>query len=148
MSTLTSQDYCSTITAKNSPKDIYDKISTVSSWWSTNFEGNATHLGDIFTVRFKNGDWYKIKIDELIPDKKIVWNVIDADQTWHDNRKEWIGTKIIWEISPENNGSRVDMTQLGLTPDLECYDRCKKGWDFLVNESLAKYLAEGAGMPV
>ncbi len=142
------QDYHSSLTVQIAPEEAVDKISQVSKWWSLNFEGSSSKTGDVFTVRFKNGDWYKIKIEELIPGKKIMWDVIGSDQTWHEDRDEWTGTKIVWEISPVKNGSKVTMTHLGLTPEVECYDQCKRGWDYLSKESLYKYLTEGVGMPV
>lgn len=147
MATAITQDYQSIITAKIAPTEASNKISQVSKWWSLNFEGSSKP-GDVFTVRFKNGDRYEIKVEELIPGKKIVWDVIDADQTWHEDRDEWTGTKIICDISPDKNGSKVTMTHLGLVPEFECYDRCKLGWDYLLKESLYKYLSEGTGMPV
>lgn len=142
------QDYQNSLTVQIVPEEAVDNISQVAKWWSLVLEGNSSKPGDVFTVRFKGGDWYKIEIDEIIPDKKIVWNVIDSDQTWHEDRKEWAGTRIVWEISSAENGSKVTMTHLGLTPEAECYTQCKKGWDYLINESLYKFLTEGAGLPV
>ncbi len=84
----------------------------------------------------------------MIPDNKIVWDVIDAEQTWHEDRHEWKGTKIVWDISPDKNGSSVTMTHRGLVPEFECYDRCKLGWDYLITESLSAFLTSGAGKPV
>src|SRR5262249_21490821 len=124
---MKTQDYHNRITTKTSPKETFNKISQVSNWWSKNIEGSFSKVGDVFTSHFKSGDWYKIKIDEMIPDKKIVWNVIGSDQTWHEDREEWTGTKIVWEISPVNPGSEVSMTHIGLIPEAECYDQCKKG---------------------
>jgi hypothetical protein len=141
------QDYHSNITADITPEETFDKISRVNEWWSTNLEGSSSKLRDVFTVHFKSGDWYKIKIDELIPGKKIVWDVIDAEQTWHEDRKEWTGTKIIWEISPVKNGSKVSMTHLGLIPEFECYDKCTMGWDWLMQKSITSLLTEGKGLP-
>lgn len=37
--------------------------------------------------------------------------------------------------------------QKDLIPEMECYDDCKPGWDFYLNESLAKLLNEGRGLP-
>lgn len=142
------QDYHSSITADIAPEEVFDKISHVNEWWSTHFEGSSSKLGDNFTVRFSNGDWYKIKIDELTPGKKIVWNVTDAEQTWHEDRKEWAGTKIVFEISPLKNGSQVTMTHIGLIPEAECYNKCKVGWDYLMQKSLSMLLKENKGFPV
>jgi len=146
---VNSIDYRTVLTTNISPREASEKIPQVSKWWSTIFEGSSSKVGDMFTVRFKKtGDWYTIRIDEMSPDKKIVWHVIDAEQTWHEHRKEWVGTTIIWEISPANNGSTITMTHRGLIPDFECYDKCKMGWDYLLKESLYKFLTRGAGQPV
>ena len=145
---MKTQDYQGSITTKFTPKETMNRISNVSKWWSLNVEGSSSKVGDVFTSHFKSGDWYRIKIDEVVPDKKIVWDVIASDQTWHEDRDEWTGTKIVWEISPVKNGSEVTMTHLGLTPQAECYDQCKRGWDYLLQQSLQKYLTEGTGMPV
>jgi len=141
------QDYHRSITASVTPQAALEKISRVSQWWAKDFEGKSDEPNDVFTVRFKNGDWYTIKIVELIPGKKILWDVIDAEQTWHEDRKEWAGTNIVFEISPLKNGSKVTLTHSGLTPEAECYDKCKMGWDYLMQKSLSKFLTEGIGLP-
>jgi hypothetical protein len=146
---MSSQDYHASVTATILSKETFNKISQVSKWWSAAFEGSSSNVGDVFTVRFKkSGDWYTIRIDAMIPNQKIEWSVVDAEQTWHENRKEWVGTRIVWEIVPEKNGSKVTMAHLGLVPEFECYEKCKIGWDYLLKESLYKYLTVGTGTPV
>ncbi len=144
MSKINTQDYRRRIKTPATAKEAFAKISQVPWWWSKDFEGSSSKPGDVFTVRFKNGARYTIRISQFIPDKKIIWDVIDADQTWHEDRDEWNGTKMIWEISPEMNGSTVTMTHQGLLPNLECYEKCTKGWDYLLNqEGLYKILILG-----
>jgi len=48
-------------------------------------------------------------VEEAIPDKKVVWKCIDTliDIAEHKNKREWIGTKIVWEILPEINGTKI-----------------------------------------
>jgi len=146
---MKTQGYHSSISVKSSPRETFDGISNVAGWWSKNFEGKSSKVNDVFTVRFPSGDMYKIRIGEIDPNKRIVWEVIDAYQGWVKNTSEWAGTKIVWEIKKENNdGVSLDMTHIGLVPEIECYDRCNKGWNWLMQESLAKYLTEGKGLPV
>ena len=145
---MKTQDYHSTFVANVTAKEAFDKISSVSEWWSTNFEGESQKLNDIFTVRFPDGDMYKIKVSEFIPDKKIAWQVIDSHQTWVANATEWTGTKILWEVSAQKEDTRIDMTHIGLAPSIECYDKCTLGWDYLLNKSLFKFLSENKGLPV
>jgi hypothetical protein len=144
---MNDKSYSKTIEAKVSPSEAIKKICDVHAWWGKNFEGKSNNEGNVFTVRFKNGDMYKMKIAEVTADKKIVWDVIDAHQTWVKEPTEWIGTKIIWEIKENDDGSEIHFTHLGLVPELECYDNCKQGWDYLMLQSLLELLNTGKGMP-
>ena len=83
------QDYRGKISANITPQEAFDKISRVSEWWGKNFEGKSSKVNDVFTVRFPSGDMYKIRIAETDPDKRIVWDVIDAFQGWVKNTSEW-----------------------------------------------------------
>jgi hypothetical protein len=140
-------DYQSSITANVTPKDAVDKISRVSEWWAKDFEGKSEEPNDVFTVRFKNGDMYKVKVSEIIPNKKVIWEVIDSNQGWHANHTEWVGTKIVWEVFPQKDGTEVKMTHVGLVPEFECFDKCSLGWDYLMEKSLQKLLNDNEGMP-
>jgi uncharacterized protein YndB with AHSA1/START domain len=144
---LGSQDYHISITADITPKEALDKISRVSEWWATNFEGSSQKLNDVFTVRFGSGDMYKVKVTEFIPDKKFVWQVIDSHQGWVANETEWTGTKILWEVSAQKDDTQIDMTHIGLVPIIECYDKCTQGWDYLLQKSLLRFLTENKGLP-
>jgi hypothetical protein len=144
---MTTQDYHSRFTANISPGEAFEKISRVSEWWSKNFEGKSQKPNDVFTVRFSSGDMYKAKVSEMLPDNKIIWEFIDAYQGWVKNPTEWVGTKIIWEVAPQKDSVEVKMTHSGLVPELECFDTCTKGWHYLMQESLFKFLNEGKGLP-
>jgi hypothetical protein len=146
---MKTQDYHSSVIVKSSPKEAFDGIANVPGWWSKDFGGKSSKVNDVFTVRFPSGDMYKVRIAEIIPDKKVVWDVIDAYQGWVKNSSEWKGTRIVWEIIKDNDGKvSVDMTHVGLVPALECFDRCTQGWDYLTQQSLSKFLNEGKGLPV
>jgi hypothetical protein len=141
------QDYRTAIVANVTPKEAFDKIARASEWWANNFEGSSQQLDDVFTVRFGNGDMYKLKVSEFIPDQKITWQVIDSNQTWVTNITEWTGTKILWEVSAQEDGTRIDMTHIGLGPSLDCYDKCIQGWDYLLHKSLIGLLTDNKGLP-
>ena len=145
---MNNQDYHSSIVVHNTPEEVFGKISCVAEWWAKNFEGKSQEADDVFTVRFRNGDMYKTRIAEVVPGSKIVWEFIDTYQRWVKNSAEWVGTKIIWEISPHKDGAEVKMTHQGLVAELECFDQCTKAWNYLTQESLFKLLDEGKGLPV
>ncbi|MDF2433285.1 MAG: hypothetical protein JWP44_2916 [Mucilaginibacter sp.] len=140
------QNYNCRITAKISPSEAFGGINRVSEWWTENLEGNSNNLDDVFTVTF--GETFAtLKIIEFEPNKKVVWLVSDCNLQWLKDKKEWVNTKLIWEISTENNATQISMTHLGLVPTVECYSDCEKGWNFYIKESLFKLLTEQKGVP-
>jgi hypothetical protein len=139
-------NYHAGITAKTTVAEAFDKINQVSSWWSQNFEGSAQKPGDAFTVRFGEV-WKNFAVVESVAGKRIEWEVTDCHLPWLADRKEWTNTFLVWEFSAGKDCTQIDFTHVGLIPEMECYDDCKPGWDFYLNESLAKLLNEGRGLP-
>jgi hypothetical protein len=143
---MRNQGYERSFTVMNKPQEVFDAICQVSDWWTTNFEGCAKRLGDVFSVRFGE-TFVQFEISEVAGGKKIVWLVTDCYLHWLNDKKEWKGTKIAWEVSAKNGATKIDFTHRGLVPGIECYDQCVKGWNFYVMESLLKLLTEGKGLP-
>ena len=129
------------------PGQSCDAISRVAEWWAKDFQGQSKRPGDVFTVRFEKGDSFKLKVAEVIPDRRIVWEVLDANQKWVKDPAEWVGTKIIWDINEVSGGTEIRFTHLGLVPDLECFGTCQLAWDYLMQKSLAGLLSTGTGLP-
>lgn len=144
---MSEQNYQCSITANVSAKEAMDKISQVNLWWVANIEGSSKELNDIFTVRFSGDTFVTFKITEYVPDKKVVWYVTDCYLSWLKDKTEWNNTKVDWEISTDNNSTTINMTHIGLTPEVECYDGCVKGWNQYVKDSLLKLLTTGEGLP-
>ncbi|HET9174052.1 MAG TPA: SRPBCC domain-containing protein [Candidatus Saccharimonadales bacterium] len=126
---------------------MIDSIAQVSKWWAKDFTGNASNIGDTFTVKFKAGDTFTLKVIEIIPDKKVLWEVLDAYQGWVQDPKEWVGTRIMWNIAPVDDNTEVRFTHEGLVPTLECYGTCQAAWEYLMKQSLAALLNTGTGLP-
>ncbi len=143
-----SEDYHTSIVVQRSPKASQEAIGHVSEWWAKNVTGSSVQSGDEFTVQF--GDTFvKFKVSEYIPGRKVVWEVLDCNLHWlpAKDRKEWKGTQVVWEIRAQNGGSKIEMTHVGITPQVVCYADCKLGWDGYVQQSLYKLLTDGEGMP-
>jgi hypothetical protein len=140
------QDYTTTITVNASAAEAFNSINNVAGWWTIVFEGHSENLHDVFTVRFGE-TFITIKIIELDPYLKIGWQVIDCHKHWLKDTKEWLNTKMTWEISEVNNEMQINFTHIGLVPGIECYTGCEKAWDFYIKESLFGLLMEGKGRP-
>lgn len=134
------------ITVPLTPAEAYNGISRVSKWWSAALEGSSTSLNDIFIVAFGETSSI-IKVTEADPHKRIVWHIEDCHLHLLKDKKEWKNTSIIWELHPDGNSTRIDMTHEGLVPDLECYKNCEAGWDYYVKKSLASLLTNEKGFP-
>jgi hypothetical protein len=112
------------------------------------FEGSSDKQDEKFTIRFGSNVFKTLKVEELIPNTKVVWNVTDSliDIPELKNKTEWINTKIIWEISRQDNQTEIRLTHLGLTPKIECYNICESGWQNFT-DSLTEFVKTGIGKP-
>ncbi len=140
------QDYHTSITIKASAQEAFKQINHVSEWWSEDFEGSSQKLNDEFTVRFGETS-ITLKITAFIPGEKIAWLVTDCYKHWLKDKKEWKGTKMVWEISSLKPGTLISFTHIGLIPGMECYHGCENAWDQYIQGSLFKLLTEGKGIP-
>ena len=139
-------NYHSSITAGITPDEAYAHIANVQGWWARNFTGNASATGDTFTVRF--GDTYvEFEIRDAKPGQSVNWYVTGCHLPWLTDKTEWNGTTVNWVITPDAGGVRIDMTHIGLVPEVECFEACQKGWDGHVNGSLHNLMTEGKGQP-
>ena len=138
--------YHADITVNTTPGKAFENINNVSKWWTANCEGNSKSAGDVFTTRF--GDTFvTFKIVEVVPNKKVLWHVTDCNLHWLKDKKEWKDTEMNFEISVKGHATQINFTHLGLVPQIECYNDCKKGWDFYIKKSLYKLITTGQGLP-
>ena len=141
------KNYHKTITVNASTEEAMKKIGQVNRWWAKKTKGKTQKLNDEFTVDF--GETYvDFKVSELIPNKKVVWKVTDCNLHWINNKKEWNGTEVIFELSGKKNEAQIDFTHIGLVPGVECYKDCEVGWNEHVGDSLLKFINKGEGMPL
>ena len=53
-----------------------------------------------------------------------------------------------FEISTKDDSTEICFTNIGLQPQIECYNDCVKGWDQYIKGSLFKLITEGKGEPL
>jgi len=140
------QNYSLGLTVKASAKETMKKINQVNLWWAKNFKGQASNLNDEFSVYF--GDTFvNFRISEVIPDKKIVWQVTDCYLHWISDKTEWKDTEVIWSLTEQSEKTHIDFVHKSLTPESDCYESCKPGWTHHIRDSLLKLIEKGMGFP-
>ena len=141
-------DFTTTFVVEQNPQEVFDAINRVSEWWQGEIEGNTKNMNDVFVYRMQTFHSSTQKIIELIPNKKVVWLVIESNLTFAKKVDEWTDTKIIFEIDVINNKTQVRFTHVGLVPQFECYKDCSGAWEQLVQKSLVSLIKTGKGKKV
>jgi hypothetical protein len=145
---MSTSNYTTTIVVNNSATEVFDAINNVQGWWQGAIEGSTDKLNDEFTYRMEEIHFSKQKVVELIANKKIVWLVTDSKLNFTQDKSEWTGTKIIFDISEQNNQTQLQFTHLGLVPAIECYGGCSGAWKQLIEQSLHSLITTGKGTKV
>ncbi len=148
---MKARDFTTTILVDRSPKEAFDAINNARGWWAGlwagEIEGDTNKLGAQFTYRVPDVHYCKMKITELIPAKKVVWDVLESNIGYTKAKNEWNGTKMSFEISKKVGKTEVRFTHIGLVPAYECYGSCSDAWGTLINDSLRSLITTGKGQP-
>jgi uncharacterized protein YndB with AHSA1/START domain len=143
---MNDESFTTTFTVDQSPKEVFDAINDVRGWWGE-IRGRTDVLGAVFEYSNANVHLTTHEITELVPGKRVVWHVTDSFLHFIQDEKEWRGTDIVFEIAKKGDETEVRFTHLGLVPEFECFETCKKGWTFYVQESLRALITTGKGKP-
>ncbi|WP_417353321.1 hypothetical protein [Flavobacterium alkalisoli] len=74
---MNNQDFTTTIITDTSPSQAYKAINNVRGWWSENINGDTDKLNSEFLYHYVDVHRARMKVIEMIPDKKVVWHVLD-----------------------------------------------------------------------
>ena len=143
----TTQDYSTTISVDESPEQIFEAIKNVRGWWSGEIEGDTERLGGVFTYRYKDVHRSTQQITEFVPGKRVVWRVTDSRLQFVQQRDEWTGTRIIFDISENDGKTHLRFTHAGLVPQDECYGSCSNAGSMLINGNLRRLITTGRAQP-
>ena len=142
------ENYHCSITVDATPAEAMAHIKNVRGWWAKELEGSTEELNDQFKVIFGT-TWVDLRVIENVPGRRLVWGVTDCYLPWLNDKKEWNGTHVVFDIRVTAEGcTRIDMIHIGLVPEAECFATCEKGWDQHIKGSLFQFLTQQEGMPV
>jgi Activator of Hsp90 ATPase homolog 1-like protein len=144
---MSKQVFSTSFIADQTSDQVFAAINNVRGWWSGEITGDTNKPGAEFTYRYENMHQSKQKITEFVPGKKVVWHVTDAELTFVKDKKEWVGTYMVFEIAERGDKTELSFTHVGLLPALECYGGCSGAWGALVGGNLRKLIETGKDQP-
>lgn len=144
---MNTPDFTTTLLVDQTPQEAFKAINNVRGWWSEEIEGTTDKLNEVFKYHYEDVHLCKIKVIELIPNEKVVWQVLDNYFNFTEDEKEWTDTKVVFEISQQDHKTQIRMTHVGLVPEYECYEICKGGWTNYIQNSLSSLISTGKGKP-
>jgi hypothetical protein len=144
---MSDESYTASFTVDQSPEEVFAAINNVRGWWSGEIEGATDTLDAVFTYRYEDVHFSKQKITALVPGERVAWHVLDGYLNFTEDKTEWTGTDITFDIAPKGDRTEVRFTHVGLRPQSECFDSCSNAWGFYINGSLRTLVTTGQGQP-
>lgn len=140
-------NYSTILETGKTSNEAYTAINNVHLWWTENVEGDSKKVNDEFTVTFGE-TFIKLKVAELVNNYKVVWQVTDCYKHFLKNKKEWVNTKICFDIANRDNKKTIiTFTHFGLSSPLECFEICCDAWNGYLQGSLTSLINTGKGSP-
>jgi uncharacterized protein YndB with AHSA1/START domain len=143
MTTTIDQDYQATLEFSATPEAVFGALTTLpglGSWWTSTVTGSGEEGGEL---RFYFGDDVPtiMRVDVATPGM-VRWTCLG-----YVHLPDWAGTTVTFALSPAaGGGTTLEFRHHGLTPQLECFQMCRSGWDHFL-PSLRSYTDTGVGNP-
>jgi len=126
---------------RSSLDDAYKALATregLAAWW-TNYTRGESEVDGVLEFRFGERGGFDMKVLELTPGKRVLWKVVDGP-------KEWVGTKISWDLRKEGERSIVMFKHEGWREPVEFMHHCSTKWAVFLM-SLKSLVENGRGAP-
>jgi uncharacterized protein YndB with AHSA1/START domain len=130
---------------KTTPDNVYKALATpegVAGWWTTDTTGEDK-TGGMMTFRFTDHGRelgvFDMKIVELHPNTRVVWQVVKGPA-------EWVGTTIRFDLKPEDDFTIVLFRHEGWKEPVEFMAHCSTKWAIFLM-SLKSLVETGKGQP-
>jgi len=125
----------------SSPKNTYQALTTcegLAAWWTDNTRGESK-VGETLRFRFGDRGGFDMKVLELVPAQRVLWQVIDGPE-------EWIGTQVSFDLKQDGDYTIVLFKHQGWNEAVEFMHHCSTKWAIFLL-SLKSLLETGKGAP-
>ena len=144
---MTKQNFTTSFLVDQTPEQVFAAVNNVRGWWSEEIDGSSDKLGAEFKYHYKDLHRSIQRITEFVPNQKVVWHVLKSHINFVEDKSEWEGTHVVFEINRKDDKTELRFTHVGLVPAFECYGKCSGAWGFYINDSLHALITTGEGQP-
>lgn len=141
----TTGDYNKRIHISATPEKVFDTLTTAAEfgpWWAP-ATGSAAEGGKLRITFEGTEDPLELVVKQATRPSQVTWEVESCAFL-----PDWVGTTPAFTLSGSSDGGcDVQFQHEGLSPQLECYETCRTGWDQFL-PSLRSYLETATGDPV
>jgi hypothetical protein len=124
---------------KSALSDTYRALATrqgLAGWWTSDTRGSS-ELGGVIEFHFGVNGRIDMKVVELDPAGRLLWQVVDGPA-------DWIGSKVGFELKQEGEQTTVLFKHEGWKEQSEFMHHCSTKWgSFLL--SLKSWVESGKG---
>jgi len=116
------------ISIKTTPGRVYAALATqtgLRSWWTADSSSEERVGGKTEFGFDRRGMVFRMKIEQLDPDKRVLWSC-------HGDHPEWAGTRLIWNISHENGASTLRFAHSDWKSVTDFFAMCNSTWGELM----------------
>lgn len=129
-------------TSLTTPENVFKALTQqdeIERWWATDLSVRP-EVGSRAEFRFRQRAFVlQLEIAELVANEKVLWLARKVTPIWE-------GTRITWQITPVENGTKVHFNHDGFAQADKGYEQVRENWEYFL-ASLKSYLETGKGTP-
>jgi uncharacterized protein YndB with AHSA1/START domain len=123
------------------PKRVLVAITTegaLRKWWTADCEAKP-EVGAVDVFRFDGGNVeFRFHVDEQTP-SHVAWTCVEGPKV----PAEWVGTRVVFDLSPDGRGTMLRFGHLGWRSVEGGYAQCNTVW----GELMQRLRAQAEGRP-
>ncbi|HET6335249.1 MAG TPA: SRPBCC domain-containing protein [Polyangiales bacterium] len=131
------------IEVKASPKNTYEVLSSrqgLADWWTSDTQGDF-NVGGVIKFRFGTLGGFDMKVLELEPAKRVLWEVVGGPE-------DWIGTKVSFDLAKNKDFTTILFKHQGWKEPVEFMHHCSTKWAiYLMSIKSLIETGKGAAFP-
>jgi uncharacterized protein YndB with AHSA1/START domain len=134
-------DILNRVEVQSSADATYRALATIgglAGWWTSDTKGEAD-VGGTIKFTFGTRGFFDMKVLELQPGKRVLWQVVDGPE-------DWIGTKVAFDLKEDNGATVILFKHQGWKEPSEFMHHCSTKWAMFLM-SLKGLLETGKGTP-